>query len=398
MKYIQSEKNYFYKLYKNGKKKRISFEIYQKGGVGKSEEELIQELRDSGKYDEWFEKGHCYGITMRGNSNRYRNISSDGKISPTDYEYTIMDGSIRKFSTIVSSYQNGEINIPVFDFVFENSEEEIIQKLKDVGKYDEWVKKGHCYGIILQNSPSNYEYTLMDGSTRKFSMTFSSYQNGQINTPVFDFVNRNSNKKNTPFLYFLNNSVNKSVNNSEEEIIQELKDAGKYDEWFQKGQCYGIILQNLPLHYEYTVMDGSIRKFSTIVSSYQDGEINIPVFDLVGSDSNYVGQGSFKIVPNSRRLNTFGMSTCSGLTMKLGNQKFLSHIDAITDTSTMISAINDCLRKQKLTTSDISNIKIYRGFEKHNRSYEIIYELLEKLSIPKNNIEVVIANDGKCSI
>jgi hypothetical protein len=30
MKLIQSEKNYFYKLYKNGKKKRISFEIYRK--------------------------------------------------------------------------------------------------------------------------------------------------------------------------------------------------------------------------------------------------------------------------------------------------------------------------------------------------------------------------------
>ena len=92
------------------------------------------------------------------------------------------------------------------------------------------------------------------------------------------------------------------------------------------------------------------------------------------------------------------MSTCSGLTMKLGNQKFLSHIDAITDTSTMISAINDCLIKQKLTTSDISNIKIYRGFEKHNRSYEIIHELLKRLSIPQNKIEIVIANDGKCSI
>jgi len=32
VKYFKSTRNYFYKQYKNGKKKRISFEIYQKGG------------------------------------------------------------------------------------------------------------------------------------------------------------------------------------------------------------------------------------------------------------------------------------------------------------------------------------------------------------------------------
>ena len=104
MKLIQSEKNYFYKLYNNGNKKRISFETYQKGGLGKSEEELIKELRDAGKYDEWV-KSHLYGITIRGNSNsRF-------------YEYTVMDGSTRKFSLISSSYSNGEINTPVFNFI-----------------------------------------------------------------------------------------------------------------------------------------------------------------------------------------------------------------------------------------------------------------------------------------
>ena len=149
---------------------------------------------------------------------------------------------------------------------------------------------------------------------------------------------------------------------------------------------------------EWTLIDGSTRKFSTITESYWDGQINTPVFDMVGSNSNYVGQSSFLIVPNSKKLHTFGMSTCSGLTMKLGNQKFLSHIDAITNTSEMLSAIQECLRKQELTTSDISNVKIYRGFEKHNRSYQIINELLEHLSIPKNKIEVIISRDGKCSI
>ena len=222
MKLIQSEKNYFYKLYKNGKKKRISFEIYQKGGVGKSEEELIKELKDAGKYDEWFRKGHSYGITMRGNRNR------------------------------------------------------------------------------------------------------------------------------------------------------------RFNEW--------------------TLIDGSTRKFSTITESYWDGQINTPVFDMVGSNSNYVRQSSFLIVPNSRKLYTFGMSTCSGLTMILGNQKFLSHIDAITNTSEMLSAIQECLRKQDLSTSDISNVKIYRGPQNSNRTYQIIHELLEHLSIPKNKIEVIISRDGKCSI
>lgn len=104
MKLIQSEKNYFYKLYKNGKKKRISFEIYQKGGVGKSEEELIKELKDAGKYDEWLKKGHLYGIIRGNKNNRF-------------YEYTLIDGSTRKFSTITKSYSDGQINTPVFDFI-----------------------------------------------------------------------------------------------------------------------------------------------------------------------------------------------------------------------------------------------------------------------------------------
>lgn len=295
MKLIQSEKKYFYKLYKNGKKKRISFEIYQKGGVGKSEEVLIQELKDSGKYDEWVQKGHMYGIIKRGNKNN------------RVYEYTLIDGSTRKFSDISRIYKNEHVNIPIFDIVKSEEEKKIIRELETVGKYDEWFRKGHHYGITMRGNRN-----------RRF--------------------------------------------------------------------------------YEWTLIDGSTRKFSTITESYFDGEINTPVFDRVGSNSNYIRQGSFKIVPNSRRLNISGMSTCSGLTMKLGNSKFLSHIDAITDTSEMLSAIHDCLRKQGLTTSDISNVKIYRGPINSNRSNQIINELLKLLSIPKNNIEVIISRDGKCSI
>ena len=295
MKLVQSEKNYFYKLYKNGKKKRISFEVYQKGGVGKSEAELNKELRDAGKYDEWFQKGHMYGITMRGNRNH------------RFYEWTLIDGSTRKFSEISRVYKNEHVNIPIFDIVKSEEEKKIIRELETAGKYNEWFRKGHMYGI-----------TMRENTNRSF--------------------------------------------------------------------------------YECTLMDGSTRKFSTITESYCDGQINTPIFDLVGSNSNNVEQGSFKIVPNSRRLNTFGMSSCSGLTMKLGNQKFLSHIDAITNTSEMLSAIQECLRKQELTTSDISNVKIYRGPQNSNRSYEIIHDLLERLSIPQNKIEVIISRDGKCSI
>lgn len=295
MKLIQSEKNYFYKLYKNGKKKRISFEIYQKGGVGKSKEELRKELEDSGKYNEWVEKGHMYGIIKRGNKNN------------RVYEYTLIDGSTRKFSDISRIYKNEYVNIPIFDIVKSEEEKKLIQELIDAGKYDEWIGKGHRYGIRMRGN-SNLSF------------------------------------------------------------------------------------------YEYTVMDGSTKKFSTITESYMKGQINTPVFDMVGSNSNYVRQDSFKIVPNSQKLHTSGMSVCSGLTMKLGNKKFLSHIDAITDTSKMLLAIHDCLRNQKLTTLDISNVKIYQGPQNSNRSYEIILKLLERLSIPQNKIEVVIANDGKCSI
>jgi hypothetical protein len=57
-----------------------------------------------------------------------------------------------------------------------------------------------------------------------------------------------------------------------------------------------------------------------------------------------------------------------------------------------------CLRNQELTTSDISNVKIYRGPQNRNRSNQRIHELLESLSIPQNKIEVIISRDGKCSI
>jgi hypothetical protein len=243
-------------------------------------------------------------------------------------------------------------------------------------------------------TPNNFEFTIFK---QKYLNKNSTATNTNINNAYRNFM-----KKRLSFAMNISNpnpsTKNKNSYKSENKLIKELKDAGKYDEWVKKGHLYGIILPNLPVNYKYTLMDGSIRKFSTITKSYRDGQINTPVFDMVGSNSNYVGQSSFKIVPNSKKLHTFGMSSCSGLTMKLGNQKFLSHIDAITNTSEMLSAIQECLRKQELTTSDISNVKIYRGFEKHNRSYQIINELLERLSIPKNNIEVIISRDGKCSI
>ncbi len=207
---------------------------------------------------------------------------------------------------------------------------------------------------------------------------------------------KNGKKKRISFEVYQKGGIGKT----EEKLIKELKDAGKYDEWVQKGHMYGITMRGNRNRrfYDYTVMDGTTRKFSTITESYWDGQINTPVFDMVSSNSNYVGQRSFKIVPNSKKLHTFGMSSCSGLTMKLGNQKFLSHVDAITNTSEMLSEIHECLRKQGLTTSDISNVKIYRGPENSNRSYQKINELLERLSIPKNKIEVIISRDGKCSI
>lgn len=243
-------------------------------------------------------------------------------------------------------------------------------------------------------TPNNFEF-------RIFKQKYLNKNSKATNTNINDAY-RNFMKKRLSFAMNISNpnpsTKNKNRCKSEQEIIQKIKDAGKYDEWVKKGHLYGIILPNLPLNYEYTVMDGSTRKFSTISNKYLDGQINTPVFDFIGSNSNYVVQGSFKIVPNSRRLNTFGMSTCSGLTMKLGNKKFLSHIDAITDTSEMLSAIHDCLRNQKLITSDISNVKIYQGPQNSNSSYKIILELLERLSIPQNKIEVIISRDGKCSI
>ena len=178
MNYIQSEKNYYYKLYKNGKKKRISFEIYQKGGAGKSKEKIEQELKNSGKNKEWEEKGHLYGIIEKGNKNK------------RIYNCTLIDGTKMRFSTISNSYLDGKIHTPIFDYVNTSSKKELmIQELKDAGKYYNWIKSGSKFGYIHEDLPRYYQYETMNGS-EYFSSIHSEYleKNGKIIKPVFDFI------------------------------------------------------------------------------------------------------------------------------------------------------------------------------------------------------------------
>jgi hypothetical protein len=89
---------------------------------------------------------------------------------------------------------------------------------------------------------------------------------------------------------------NEKKGGGKDEIIEELKQKGKYDEWVKYGSLFGYINKN-PRLVEYININGKPERFSLISKSYTDseGSIIIPVFKWVKSHS----QNSFSITPTS---------------------------------------------------------------------------------------------------
>jgi len=114
--YLKTKKGYFYKLKKNGEKKRISREEFNKKnktrknkkmiGGGRTEQEIIDELITKEKYDEWVSLGSYFGLT------------SDTLKAKTflvrPYMYYDVDGKIVNVSMITSTYRPDVDNIAVF--------------------------------------------------------------------------------------------------------------------------------------------------------------------------------------------------------------------------------------------------------------------------------------------
>lgn len=115
--YLKSKKGYFYKLKKNGEKKRISQEEYIKKnktrknkkmiGGGRTEQEIIEELKTKGKYDKWISLGSKFGLTSD---------TSRAKIFLVrPFKYYDVDENLVNVSMVTTKYRPDVDNIAVFE-------------------------------------------------------------------------------------------------------------------------------------------------------------------------------------------------------------------------------------------------------------------------------------------
>lgn len=72
----------------------------------------------------------------------------------------------------------------------------------------------------------------------------------------------------------------------------------------------------------------------------------------------YVPQAAFTIQPVETPVLTYGLATCTALSMIIGKKRFLAHIDAETDVMPMILAIVDTIKAEKARPTDV---KVWTG-------------------------------------
>lgn len=114
--YLKTKRGYCYKLLKNNERKRISKEEYNKKyktrknkkmiGGGKTQEEIISELKTKGKYDEWVSLGSRFGQTSRTLKAKFFLVRP--------YQYYNADGDIVHVSMVTTKYRPDVDNIAVF--------------------------------------------------------------------------------------------------------------------------------------------------------------------------------------------------------------------------------------------------------------------------------------------
>ena len=159
-----------------------------------------------------------------------------------------------------------------------------------------------------------------------------------------------------------NSRKQKAGGKSLEAIMIELKEKGKYDEWVSKGSyfTYRSPRLRLPMNYTFINIDGNPIPGQMQSKKYRsDLEENIPIFgQIIKRDPNFVNQGTFRTTGVSGRLTTSGLATCSGLSMTVGTQKFLTHLDVSTDIQPMIDAILELIETEGVLPT---NINIYPG-------------------------------------
>jgi hypothetical protein len=185
---------------------------------------------------------------------------------------------------------------------------------------------------------------------------------------------------------------------SKNEIIDELKSKGKYEEWIRIGGNFGLTSNTLNAKfflirpYKYYDVDGNIVDVSMVQSDYRPDVNNIAVFkQFIIRDPTHVDQSTYRICDISETLSTTGLATCTGLIMIIGNKKFLTHLDASTNILPIVKDINKTLSEYNSIPNNITNIKIYAGSLDHSLSIIKAKDICTLVGIEESKIEILQA-------
>ena len=193
------------------------------------------------------------------------------------------------------------------------------------------------------------------------------------------------------------NKKNKKIiggGKTEQEIIDELKTKGKYDEWVSLGSKFGLTSNTLQAKfflvrpYKYYDVDGNLVNVSMIQSMYRPDVDNIAVFKQhFVKDPTHVDQSKYRIVNISEKLSTAGLATCTGLAMIIGTKKFMTHLDATTDIDPIISAIDKIIATEGIVAGSLNPI-IYAGDFDSSLTLKKAKEICSRVGIPETNYNI----------
>jgi hypothetical protein len=212
--------------------------------------------------------------------------------------------------------------------------------------------------------------------------------------------NRTNTRKNNRTNTRKNNRTNTRKNKtrgggkSKQQIIDELKEKGKYEEWVNLGGYFGLTSDTLNIDtfkirpFKYYNVDSEIVNVSMIEPNYRPDLDNIAVFkQFHEEDPSSVGVGKYKIVNSNEPLTTTGLATCTGLTMIIGDKKFMAHLDATTPVSSMIDKIRQVIREENVNPKDLEP-HIYTGNLESELTLQKAKDLCSAIGIPEEKFTI----------
>jgi hypothetical protein len=224
---------------------------------------------------------------------------------------------------------------------------------------------------------------------------------------------------------------------SEAEIIQELHDKGKYDEWVKFGRLYGLTSDVsrakffLVRPFLYQDMNHIPVAVSMVQSTFRADVDNIAVFQQVHKkeiDPYFVAQGKHKflsVLPDKNctsglvtsglvtsglvtsgfvtsglvtygfatsglvpgYLHTSGLATCSSLALVIGARKFMTHLDAHTRTEPILADLWQGIQEEQVLPETLRPF-ICTGSLNSRLTEEKATHICVSLGIPSKNVQI----------